>query len=423
LENLIRINEIQARLDELEPLAIANSLTPEQRAELVNLTNELDRLEDEQRAVDRLKSRKLDAAKAKAKKEEDKLTERFSFGKVIRSLHNKNFTGAEKEVHEEGLKEAREAGTPVEGFALPSFVNKGKQERLLEARGLDAATAATAGNLIATDLYDMVPALRPMVKVLGMGATLWTGLKGNIDIPVGDAISNAGFNTETGNAVDTTPSTKLVQMIPKRLAAQTTVTLQMIAQGSIDVEAWILSELLNAEARAIDKVAIQGGGTNEPVGVLANAGVQVLALATNGANITRANLLKLEELLDNENASTETMQYLTTPGVKSYLKNLISSAGVSPFVWQDDNTILGYKAEMSNHVPKNLTKGTANGICHAVIFGDWSKLIIGNWGVRDVTLDNVTRAVQGERKVVINSFWDVQIPQPKCFSVIKDALI
>jgi HK97 family phage major capsid protein len=269
----------------------------------------------------------------------------------------------------------------------------------------------------------MVPALRPMTKLASLGATLWTGLTGNIDIPAGDGISAATFNTETGNASETTPTTKLVQMSPKRLAAWTEMTMQMIAQSSIGLENWVVSELVNAEARAIDTVGILGGGANEPTGILANAGVQVVAIGAAGGNLTRAHLLELETKLAIENADEGSMAYLTTPGVKGFLKNLISSAGVSPFVWQDDNTILGYRAVTSNLVPKNLTKGATIGTCHAVIFGDFSKLIIGNWGVREITVDNITGAIAGKKKIVMNSFWDTQIVHPKGFAVIKDATI
>jgi hypothetical protein len=40
-----------------------------------------------------------------------------------------------------------------------------------------------------------------------------------------------------------------------------------------------------------------------------------------------------------------------------------------------NNEINGYPFEMSNHIPSNLTKGTAAGTCSAV-FGDFSKLVM-----------------------------------------------
>jgi len=416
----IRINEIESRLSVLEPKIEGNNLTKEEVTEVRLLVDELEGLEAEERAIEKLKNRKRDAAKAAMKSSEEKLTERFSFMKVVRSLAGgKGFTGAEAEVHEEGMKEARASQIAVNGFALPSFANDSLNKRAT----LDAATAATAGNLIATELMDIIPALRPKTILGELGANVMTGLVGNIDIPAGDGISSATFNTETGAASETNPTTKMVTMSPKRLAAWTEFTMQMANQSSIGLENWVLSELLDAEARLVDTVGILGGGTNQPVGIIGNAGTQVKAIGTNGGNLTRQILLDMETMIEVENADEGTMAYLTTPGVKGFLKNLISSAGVSPFVWQDDNTILGYNAYKSNLVPKNLTKGSTNGTCHAVIFGDFSKLLIGNWGVKEITVDNITGAKNGKKQIILNSFWDTAIVHPKAFVVVKDATI
>lgn len=418
MERLARINEIEGRLDALE--ARGSAITQEETTEVVNLMNELETLDAEERAMQKFKARKLDAVKKAAKSPEEKLAERFSFMKVIRSLaENKSFTGPEAEVHAEGVKQARESQVGgVLGFALPTNIPVVEQRTTLTA-----GTAATAANLIATELYDVVPALRPNISLVGLGAQVMTGLIGNVDIPAGDALATASFNTESGAAAETNPNTKKVSLSPKRLAAYTDMTLQMMYQSSVGLENWVVSELTNAEARKIDQVGILGGGTNEPTGILGMAGTNTVAIDTNGGNITRAKLIEMMTAIENENASGDNMAYLTTPGVKGFLMNLISSAGVGPFVWQDNNTILGYNAVASNHVPKNLVKGNSTAICHAVIFGSFNKLIIGNWGVRDITVDNVTRKVNGEVRIVINSFWDVKCVHPKSFSVIKDALI
>jgi HK97 family phage major capsid protein len=419
-----RINEILSRLDVLQPKAESNTLSVEERAEVLKLSTELETLEAEERAISAMKERKLQGAKKAAKDTKEALAERFSLFKVARAVaSNKPFTGAEAEVHQEGLEEAREHNQAVIGFALPSFANTYKQQRYLAERApINTGSAPSAGNLVATDLYDMVPALRPMVKLASLGANLWTGLVGNIDIPAGDLLATASFNTQMGAALETVPTIKKVTLTPKRLAAYTDITLQMIHQSSYGVENYVVEELVNAEARKIDEVAILGGGANEPTGLLGIAGTNIVSLGTNGANITRDKLIQLETLLSDANADEGTMAFLSTPGVKGFLKNLISSSGVGPFVWQDDNTVLGYNAVTSNLVPKTLTKGTSNN-CHAVIFGNFKRLIIGNWGVRDITIDPYTQKTGGSVRIVINSYWDTAVVHPKGFSMIKDAII
>ena len=419
MERLARINEIESRLEVIE--AKGEKISAEEITEVRTLVTELETLEAEQEALVKMRSRKHDQIKRSQKTPEQKLQERFSFFKVVRELkEGKKFTGAELEMHQIGLEQARESNNlGISGFALPTL----KPAQIEERTTLTAGVAATAGNLIATNLYDFVPALAPMVKLLGLGANLMTNLVGNIDIPAGNAIATATFNTEQGDAAETNPTIKKVTMTPKRLAAWTEMSLQMLAQSSINLENYVTSQLIGAEARALDRVGLNGGATNEPVGILSLSGTNLVAIDTNGGAITRAKLIEMMTKLADENADEGTMAFLSTPGVKGYLMNQISSAGVGPFIWQDNNTILGIRAETSNLLPKNLVKGSSGAVCHPVIHGDFSKLLIGNWGVRDVTIDNVTRIIQGGVRVVINSFWDVQCVHPKQFSVIKDALI
>lgn len=420
---LERINEIEVRIDALSTKIDDKTITAEERTELVGLLSELESLEAEQRAIEKVKNRKLDAVKRKAKSEEQKLMERFSMMKVIRHLsEHKAFTGAEAEVHAIGEAQARGAAQSISGFALPSWDKPAEQRTELEQRALDAATPATASNLISNDLYDMVPALRPNLVLQMCGAEYWTNLVGNVTVPAGDQIATATFNTETGTAAETTPNTKIVTLTPKRLAAFTEVTRQMLTQSSIAMENWIINELVNAEARKVDEVGIMGGGTNEPVGILGMSGTQVVSLGTNGGALTRKKLLDMETLIEEANAADGDLKFLTTKGVKGFLKDLISSSGVGPFVWTDSNTVIGYDAMASNLVPKNFTKGTGTNL-HAVIFGNFKRLIVGNWGARDITVDNITMAKQAKVAVIINSFWDVQCVHKNGFSIIKDAIV
>jgi hypothetical protein len=46
-------------------------------------------------------------------------------------------------------------------------------------------------------------------------------------------------------------------------------------------------------------------------------------------------------------------------------------------------------------IPSNLTKGTAAGTCSAVLFGDFSKLVIGQWGFMDLSVDDKSRKKKG----------------------------
>ncbi len=67
---------------------------------------------------------------------------------------------------------------------------------------------------------------------------------------------------------------------------------QLIQQSSPDIESLIRADLSYLLAQAIDSAMILGGGTNEPVGILATSGIQTANLATlSWANVL-ANVLR-----------------------------------------------------------------------------------------------------------------------------------
>ncbi|MBR5639734.1 MAG: phage major capsid protein [Muribaculaceae bacterium] len=57
----------------------------------------------------------------------------------------------------------------------------------------------------------------------------------------------------------------------------------------------------------------------------------------------------------------------------------------------------------------------------SIIFADWSKLLLGQWGALDITVDNVTKSPQGIVKLIINSYWDWGLIDPNGFAFATTA--
>lgn len=57
----------------------------------------------------------------------------------------------------------------------------------------------------------------------------------------------------------------------------------------------------------------------------------------------------------------------------------------------------------------------------SIIFADWSKLLLGQWGALDITVDNVTKSPQGIVKLIINSYWDWGMIDPNGFAFATTA--
>jgi HK97 family phage major capsid protein len=332
----------------------------------------------------------------------------------------KPLDGLEAEMHQEAEREARERGMSVEGVAMPSFMMD------VQKRDLTVGTAATAGNLVSTDLGEFVPALRPRMKVMELGATVLSGLTGNLDLPIGNALASATWEGENDAAAETTPTTSKLSLSPNRLAAFTDVSKQLMVQSnSVSVEAWVRSELSNAIARAVDLAAINGSGaSNQPTGILNTAGIGSVAMGTDGGTPTFPALVDLETAIAVDNADVENMAYLTTPGIRGYLKSLALTANNAGFTWSANGAGLnGYNAQISTQVPSTLDKGATSGSCHAILFGNWADLIIANWGMVDIIVDPYTRSKEGLVQLVVNSYWDVGVKHAESFAAIKDATL
>lgn len=400
----------------------------QRQAELLEFTKTRDLTDDEETEFDTLtesvrtlskemeKANKYDEArrtiaqnkfKVEKKSEEAKVTEKFSLFRAINQLAKgkdaDDLDGAEGEMHQEAKREAREAGKTLEGFGLPAF----------QLRAQDASTAATAANLISTDLSNQfIPALRPNIVLTGLGATAFNGLKGNVDVPGGNALATATWEGETDQAANTDPSTRLVELRPNRLAAITTLSKRLITQASLDAEAWVRNELSNAIARAVDYAGINGNGGNIE-GIMATTGVNEISFA--GA-VNRADLVNLMTIIDVNNYRSDSMAFLTSPVVKGELLNLEVDSGSGMFVMNPKNDmLLGYKIVTTTHVPTNI-----NSTKTAVIFGDFSQLAIANWGGVDIIVDPYVRAEYGQVRLIINSEWDVRVLQPKAFAFGND---
>jgi len=369
----------------------------------INKSIQIEQKKEEARA--QIALNKMNNGQAR-KSEEQKVTEKFSFLRVLNQLAEgvrpDQLEGAEGEVHQEAKREARESGKFLSGFGMPAFM----------MRAQDAATAATAGNLIATSLDStLIPALRPKTVLAQLGAMTMSGLVGNLDLPAGDGIASATWEGETDAMANTDPTTRLVSLRPNRLAAVTTLSKQLLMQSSFSAEQWVRSELENAVARAVDSAGIQGN-SGEIDGILGTSGVSDI---TFGGAVTRAKLINLITKVAVENADVENMGFLMNPIIKGELQNLETDSGSGLFVMDKANELFGYKVGISTLVPTNISSTKT-----AVIFGNFRDLVIANWGGLDIIVNPYSLDTTSQVRITINSFWDIKLKQPKSFAFGND---
>ncbi len=354
---------------------------------------------------------------------EEKMRKQFSLLRAVRTVTDKRaLDGAELEMYQEADKEARASGVSLTGeIRMPSFLMKA------ETRDMTAGTAGQGGYTIQTDLGNLIEFLVPRLTVEKLGATKLTGLVGNMDIPRQITMTSAVWEGENTSADETNITLDKLSLTPKRLAAFVDVSKTWMIQSSVGAENLVRADLNKANRIALDTALINGAtGGNNPVGILNTTGIGSVAIGTNGGAPTWAHMVSLWKELAVDDADVNTLNYLTTPGIAAQLMQTEKASSTGQFVWNTNNregNVNGYGATTSTLVPSTLTKGTASSICHAIIFGDFSSLIIGQWAGMDITVDPYTRAKEAIVVMTVNSYWDAVIRHPQSFAAIKDALV
>lgn len=348
----------------------------------------------------------------------DKEARAFSFVRAFNALANPGDRKAQEAAsfeREVSDAVAAKQGRSAQGFFVPTEVQR---------RDLTVSPATAGGNTVATNLLaaSFIDLLRNKLAVTGLGAQFLSGLVGNIAIPRATGGATAYWVAESGAPTESQAAFDQVTMSPKTVGAYSDISRKLLLQSSIDVEGFVRNDLASVLALAIDLAAINGTAAgNQPRGLLATSGIGDVAGGANGAAPTWANMVELESDIAIANADVGTMGYLTNAKVRGKLKTTSKVSGQNGFVWED-GMVNGYNAAVSNQVPSNLVKGTSGAVASAIIFGNWSDLIIGQWGTLDLMVDPYSGSTSGTVRVVALQDVDIAVRNAVSFSAMLDAL-
>ena len=341
---------------------------------------------------------------------------RYSLMNAIRAAANNDWrqAGFEREVSDEI---GRMSGKPAKGFYVPGHA--------WGQRDLIAGTDADGGHLKGVDHMgsEFIEALRSRLVVSGMGARIMTGLKGDVSIPKMATVAAAGFVAENNAVSEQNQTFGELAMVPRTLGVMTDISRKLMLQSDPSAEAIVRNDLLQAVAAKIEDVAIEGDGSNEPTGITKTSGIGSVALGTNGAAPTWAMLTGLVKEVEQDNAAiSDSMGYLTNSKVKSKLASVAKVGSSDSVMLLNDpwNSVYGYPLGITNHVPSDLTKGSTSGSCSAIIFGDFSSLILAFWSSPDVLIDPYTNSSKGGTRVVVFQDCDVGVRHAQSFAACLD---
>ena len=300
----------------------------------------------------------------------------YSFLNAIRAASSGDWSkaGLEREISNEI---ASRSGKEARGFYLPMDIGWGQRDQTV-------GTNSQGGFLKGTDHLgnEFIGEVYANSVVASLGGRVMTGLQGDIAIPkLSASVTNTAFVAEGSAPSEGAGVFAQVTMAPKTLATLVDYTRKLALQSDPSVEQILRNDIVQTMAAKIDQVALNGGGSNEPSGILQESDTNVVAIATNGGAVTYAKVVDMEAAIASDNALTGTLNFATTPGVQGAMRQIPrQGSGVEGnFILNDSNSILGHNVTVSTNVPSNLTKGSTSGTCHALILGDFSQVMMGFW--------------------------------------------
>lgn len=360
----------------------------------------------------------------------DRERQRYSFCRLLTAIADPTNRAAQAaaafEFECSSAAQERRGATQMRGHTVPVDMLRQRIAEGSQRRDLTVGTTTAGGHTVATELLEasFIEMLRNAMALEGLGARVLTDLNGNIAIPRQTGGATAYWVAESGAPTESQQAFDQVALTPKTVGAFTDYSRKLLLQSSIDVEAFVRQDLALTIATAIDLAGVNGSGSsNQPRGILNTSGIGSVAGGTNGLAPAYDHIVDLETAVSVANANVGSLAYLTNSKVRGKLRKTQMFSGTNGMpVWDKENTLLGYKAAVSNQVPANLDKGSSTGVCSAIIFGNFADLIIGMWGGLDLMVDPYTSSTTGTVRIVALQDVDVAVRHAQSFAAMLDAL-
>lgn len=346
----------------------------------------------------------------------------YSLGKMIRAQVTGDWreAGLEREMHDEI---AQRTGKQAEGFYVPDFA--------FRAGAMSTAATGASGSENVTDNFvpeihrgDMfIEALRAKQIMAALGVTYMGGLTNRIKMPKIATGAAAGFVEELGNVADQSPTDAAVTLQPRTLGAYADISRLLMKESVPAIDQVVQDDLLRSVADKIEYYAIQGSGSSgQPTGILndGSVGNVDISAGTDVDALTWADITNIVKTVEDANGviNQATLGWLSNPKVKAKLANTSRVASTDSVMLMNDpwNSIYGYRAEFTSNVPSDLNPGDGGTDASAVIFGDFSQLIVGLFGAPSILIDETTGGLAGTVRIIIHQDVDIALRNAVSFA-------
>lgn len=276
-------------------------------------------------------------------------------------------------------------------------------------RAMATQPGSKGGYLVNVENMGFIDILRNRSVALSMGARNLSGLVGNVSFA--RQTGKASVTWQGGDSASVTASDQALgqlSMTPKTAIAITDVSEQLLRQSTPSAEQFVMADLAaDIAIDGVDNVVINGTGGAQPIGIKNTTGI---TSGQDAASATYAKILAFISTAGAANAIRSNPGFVTnTVGAAVLMQKQRFTSTDTP-LWEGnmlDGQLVGFRAMSSEQLASS-----------NLIFGSWGEIIIGDWGVLELAMDNGgTRFNQAQ--VGIRAMWmvDVLIRYPQAFVV------
>ena len=321
-------------------------------------------------------------------------------------IENRSASGALAEFQAEAKRQGLTARNG--GILVPTSI--------FEKRTTMTTTGAAA---VVPDDYradQFIGLLRNSLIVRSLGARVLTGLRGDTVLPKATGAATAYWVGEGDALTESNTTYSSIKLEPKTVGALTAFSRNLALQSNPSIEALLRDDISAVVGLAVDKALLHGTAVaKQPVGILATAGIQTAALGA----VTWAALVAMLEKLGLENVTPNAIVTHAKAATKlqTTLKNAANGA---EYLLQN-----GRIAELPAYITNQLDTKAGTPDKGRVIAGDFSQIVIGEWGVTEILANPYATGYYeaGAVQLRIMHTMDAVVRHPKAFVVADDMTI
>ncbi len=390
MKNSIELKEMRSdiieTLEGIKELATKEErdLTQEENNQVDGLLTEVDELDAKIERAEKMETIKRNAAVVSgvsASTKKDKDLDKFTFQGAMRAAYTGRMEGIIKEMDQEARNESRYTGQSFRGVGIPSSV-------LTRAWSTDSTNSETT--------MSFTDQLESNLVLVSAGAQFYGGIN-DLKFPVFSGVTSSWIAETGGSAVSSAGDLSAVTLTPKKLISVVNMSQESVVQNP-GLEAALQRNIAATMAASLETALLDTADvTSAPASIFADAAAGSTA-AFSGAS---ASVLENTYIGNDGTYEGARMAYLMDADAYAAIKQSAMVSNVSAAYDMRDKTVNGFYAFVSSNVASSGVAGKEH-----VLFGDFSKVHIAQFGGLDFLYDPYSGADTGEPRMVVTGLYD-----------------